>query len=100
MFWFFFEQDSMPNNLKLDYTTFKVDFETIVTLNRLSRTSLNKPQRQCEPRRDYICSDCLDRIFRRKDCQDPWNFKPSLSHPVCTNLSEILESYAWSGHGR
>ena len=102
MFSFFFEADSMPNNLKLDYKTFKVDVETIVTIKRLSRTSLNRPQRQCEPRKDYIWSDCLDRIFRQKTCQDPWNFKPSLSlsQPVCTNLSKILESYGWSGHGR
>ena len=101
-FWYFIEQDTMPNNLKLDYKTFRQDMETIITIKKLAKTSLNKPNRPCEESKDYVWSDCLNRIFRQKHCQDPWTFKPTLSQPVCTNLSEILESYGsrWSSHDR
>ena len=101
MFQFFLEQDKMPSNLKIDSTTFQENFETVLTLKKTTHTSLNRPQRPCQPENGYIWSDCLDRISRRKECQDPWNYRPNRQEPVCTNISEILEPYGgrWSSQG-
>ena len=97
-FHFFIEQDKMPSNLKFDDQTFKQNMETIITIKKTQKTFLDKPKHRCEAEKDYVWSDCLDRLSRRKECQDPWNYKISLPQPVCTNLSEILESYGgrWS----
>ena len=32
-------------------------------------------------------------IYEFLECQDPWNYNPLLSIPVCTNLTQILGSY-------
>ena len=56
--------------------------------------SLSQNDRECEEKEDYNWGDCLDEMFYlKKGCQDPWNVNPKVPLRVCTNITEIKQSY-------
>ena len=82
-FLFYTEQDSMPNNYRIDLMKlrlwikhmmcnkmkikinqyFRKDFESSFTLTKSSFTSLTQTERQCEENSNYHWGNCLDELF-------------------------------------
>ena len=59
-FQYYTEQETMPNSFRIDFLTFKENYESILTLKKSSYSSLDKPpERQCQARHKVdVCLVC------------------------------------------
>ena len=87
---FFMEQDSMANIMKIEPSMLDWKSATSFSITKRKFKALNREDKECESKSDYIWNDCLDEMFYlRKGCQDPWNVNSNIPIRVCTNITEI-----------
>ena len=66
---FFMEQDTMADIMKIEPKMLDVQHATTFSIAKSKFKSLNRDDRECEGKNDYVWNDCLDEMFYlRKGC--------------------------------
>ena len=60
---FFMEQDTMADIMKIEPKMLDIQHATTFSIAKSKFKSLNRDDRECEGRSDYIWNDCLDEMF-------------------------------------
>ena len=60
---FFMEQDTMANIMKIEPKMLNAQSSTTFSITKSKFKSLNREDRECEEKSDYIWNDCLDEMF-------------------------------------
>ena len=107
---FFMEQDTMANIMKIEPKMLEVQNAYSFSITKSKFKSLNREERECEDKSDYIWNDCLDEMFylrkglmfKIRDLelmkyvlgfQDPWNVNPNVPLPTATNMTIIQSGF-------
>ena len=60
---FFMEQDSMANIMKIEPSMLDWKSATTFSITKRKFKALNRDDKECESKSDYIWNDCLDEMF-------------------------------------
>ena len=109
---FFIEQDTMANIIKVEPSMLHWQSATTFCIPKRKFKALNRDNKECEDKSDYIWNDCLDEMFYlRKGLrssylllgsyqiqyvlgyQDPWNINPRVPLPTATNMTIIQRGF-------
>ena len=60
---FFMEQDSMANIMKIEPSMLDWQSATTFSITKRKFKALNRDDKECESKSDYIWNDCLDEMF-------------------------------------
>ena len=69
---FFMEQDTMANIIKVEPSMLHWQSATTFSITKRKFKALNREDKECEDKSDYIWNDCLDEMFyQRKGLRSP-----------------------------
>ena len=60
---FFMEQDTMADIMKIEPKMLDIQHATTFSITKSKFISLNRDDRECEGKIDYVWNDCLDEMF-------------------------------------
>ena len=91
---FFMEQDTMANIIKLEPSLLHWQSATTFSITKRKFKALNRDDKECEDKSDYIWNDCLDEMFEHVlGYKDPWNINPRVPLPTATNMTIIQRGF-------
>ena len=81
---FFMEQDTMANIMKIEPKMLDWQSATTFSITKSKFKSLNRDERECEDKSDYIWNDCLDEMFylRKGFSLIIWSFSDLISFRI------------------